>query len=81
MWRQYNYHSLIFGIWYVKKKVFLCWQKKFVNTFKNFDFLRSVRSHRKTEIFDFVKISPTSKLHKLKYGTFAISVPLGIPDI
>jgi hypothetical protein len=35
----------------------------------------------KIEIFDFVKIPPISKSHKLQYGTYAISVPPGIPDI
>jgi hypothetical protein len=29
------------------------------------NFLRSVRSHRKIEIFDFVEIPPISKSHKL----------------
>jgi hypothetical protein len=35
------------------------------------------------EIFDFVKIPPISKSHILQAtnGTYAISVPLGIPDI
>jgi hypothetical protein len=46
-----------------------------------FNFLRSVRRHRQIEIFDFVKIQPISKSHKLHYGTHAISVPIGIPDI
>jgi hypothetical protein len=32
-------------------------------------------SHRKIEIFVFVKITPISKSHKLQYGTYAIYVP------
>jgi hypothetical protein len=41
-------------------------------------FLRSVRSLRKIQIFEFVKIP---RIHKLQYGTHAIYVPLVIPDI
>jgi hypothetical protein len=45
------------------------------------DFLRSARSHQKIEIFDLVKIPPIFKSLKLRYGTHAISLPRGKPDI
>jgi hypothetical protein len=43
--------------------------------------LRSVRSHLKIEIFEFVKIPPISKSHKLLYGFSVISLTLGIHDL